>query len=505
MVAPPSPRRLACVHLPALPLQLVLLAHPDWASDPVVVVEHERPEAKVLWANRAARQARIDRGQPFRAAEALVPRLHAAVVAKDELDSARTTLLQLLLQFSPAIEPLAEAGHFVVDASGLHELFTGLEAWAAGLHAALKARGFVAAVVVGFQRFATGAIARCRPGWLVLRDAEHERELAAAVPCASLPLPQVLRQQLQSLAIHTLGEFLALPPSGLARRLGSAAQQLRTAATAPSAPLAAVVPPEPVRFHHDFELADADLERFLCAIETGLDAALPQLAARRQAAAALSLWLRLEQAPERHERLAAAAPTTDRRQLLELVRLRFEQTPLLGPIAAFTAEVEGAVVPRAQLALFHDARPQNLAAADRALARLAAAFGEQAVVKARLVDAHLPEQSFAFEPLRNLVPPRAAPAPAPTAAPDTAAPFVLVRALCTPPEPLGNLPVHEPETWLGEHGAVRTAHGPFRLRHGWWQTPVERDYFFVETDRGALLWVFHDRRARRWYLQGRVD
>lgn len=496
MVSPSSPRRLACVHLPALPLQLALRAHPDWRDDPVVVVEHERPEAKVLWANRAARIARIDRGQPFRAAEALVPRLHAAVVGPAELAAARQMLFELLLSFSPAIEPADEPGHFVIDASGLHELFTGLEAWACALHDALVAQGFVAGVVVGFHRFATAAIARARTGWLSLQHEEHEQQLAATVPCACLPLPSALRQQLQALSVHTLGEFLALPASGLGRRLGPAAQQLRTQALAASAPVAAAVPLPPVRFHCDFELAEADLERFLLVLAQGLESALQQLALRRQAATALSLWLRLERAPERQERLAAAAPTTDSSQLLELVRLRLQAQPLAGPLAAVIAEVEGAAVPRAQLALFAEVQRRDRAAADRALARLAAAFGERAVVRAQLVAAHLPERSFVFEPLRALVAPK--PSPLPAAA-------VLVRSLQQPPQALGNLPVHEPETWLGEYGAVRTAHGPFRLRHGWWQELIERDYFFVETDRGALLWVFHDRRARRWYLHARVE
>lgn len=67
------------------------------------------------------------------------------------------------------------------------------------------------------------------------------------------------------------------------------------------------------------------------------------------------------------------------------------------------------------------------------------------------------------------------------------------------------MPVHEPEAWLGEYGAVQRAHGPYRTSGGWWRERIERDYFFLETDRGAVLWVFHDRRSRRWYLHGRVD
>jgi protein ImuB len=503
MVAePPSSRRVACVDVPALPLQLVLQAHPDWRADPVVVVEHERPEARILWANRAARDARIQRGQRFREAEALATRLHAAVVAPAELERAGTGLLQLLLQFSPVVEPVAaEAGHFFVDASGLHELFTGLEAWASALHAALVARGFVAAVVVGFARFPVAAVARARTGWLLLRDAAHERELADAVPFAALAAPLALRTRMHALGVRTLGEFLALPAGGLVRRFGKEAHELHRRATAPWTPLTAAAAVVPLRWVHEYEIADADLERFVAALADGLQPAFAALIVRREALAALRLKLQLEHAAPRHERLATAAPTRDLAQVLELVRLRFAAEPLAGPIERFTAELEAVALPREQLALLAAVRRRDLGAAGRALARVAAAFGDDAVTRARLVPAHLPERSFAWQPIREVCEPRP---PAPPAGDAATAP-PLVRTLRHVPEPLGTLPVHEPEAWLGELGAVQRSHGPYRLSGSWWAERVERDYFFLETDRGAILWVFHDRRARRWYLQGRVD
>lgn len=48
-------------------------------------------------------------------------------------------------------------------------------------------------------------------------------------------------------------------------------------------------------------------------------------------------------------------------------------------------------------------------------------------------------------------------------------------------------------------------HGPFRISGGWWVKTVERDYYYVETQRGDVLWVFYDRPRRRWFLHGFVD
>jgi protein ImuB len=496
---PPAPgRRVACVDVPALPLQLVLRAHPEWRAEPVVVVEDDRPQARVTWANRAAREARIRRGQRHQEAEALTPRLHAAVVSADELAQANAELLRIVFAFSPAVEPVAEQpGTFVVDASGLHELFTGLEAWAQALHRALESRGFVAGVAVGFARFSCGALARARAGWLVTTSPAHEHELAATVPFAALDAPRKLREQMAALGVRTLGEFLALPAAGLGRRFGKEARQLRERVAATWTPIVPVIPGEPVRFGVDFEIATADLERVLAELAAGLQLAFARLAARREAVTALQLELVLERADRRCERLATAAPTLDVPQLLELVRLRLAAVQLAGPVERFTAELASVAVTQRQLALLAAVQRRDLAAGERALARLAASFGDHAVTRARLVAAHLPERSFTWEPLRTLRTPQ------PAAVAAAARP--LVRTWLATPAPLGTMPVHEPEAWLDEFGAVRRAHGPFRVSHGWWHERIERDYFFLETDRGAILWVFHDRRARRWYLQGRVD
>src|SRR5262245_6962397 len=151
--------RIACADVVALPLQLVLRAHPAWRADPVVVVEAELPQARILWANRCARRHEIVPGMRFCQAEAVARRLRAAVVTQAESDGAVRELLGLLLRFSPDVEPArACPGLFWLAADGLERLFAGLDAWARGVHEALTAAGFVASVVVGFARHGTFAL-----------------------------------------------------------------------------------------------------------------------------------------------------------------------------------------------------------------------------------------------------------------------------------------------------------------------------------------------------------
>jgi protein ImuB len=48
--------------------------------------------------------------------------------------------------------------------------------------------------------------------------------------------------------------------------------------------------------------------------------------------------------------------------------------------------------------------------------------------------------------------------------------------------------------------------GPERLESGWWRGPsVRRDYFRVETQHGAWLWIYRDMQTNNWYLHGVFD
>jgi protein ImuB len=48
-------RRLACVDLPAFPLQLLAQQNPAWLEKPMAVVAEEKPQSFLLWVNEKAR------------------------------------------------------------------------------------------------------------------------------------------------------------------------------------------------------------------------------------------------------------------------------------------------------------------------------------------------------------------------------------------------------------------------------------------------------------------
>ena len=76
---------LACVSLPAFPLQLLLRRQPAWSKLPVAVVDEDQPQGTILWVNERARRARILPGHRYAHALALSPELRAGEVPSAEI------------------------------------------------------------------------------------------------------------------------------------------------------------------------------------------------------------------------------------------------------------------------------------------------------------------------------------------------------------------------------------------------------------------------------------
>ena len=77
--------RLACVDIPALPLQLLLAHHPDWKQHPAVVVDRDHPQGKILWTNERARRRRIRNGMLYATGLALAKDLQAGTVPESDI------------------------------------------------------------------------------------------------------------------------------------------------------------------------------------------------------------------------------------------------------------------------------------------------------------------------------------------------------------------------------------------------------------------------------------
>jgi len=504
--------RLACVDLPAFPLQLLLRRHPEWAAYPAAVVAEDKPQGLILWVNEKARRLGVLPGLRYAAAFSLATDLRAGEVAPAEIQKTVGMLTHRLMHFTPEVEPSSEEpGVFWLNGMGLKLVYPSSEKWVRALHADIAAQKFQVSVIAGFTRFGSYAVAKTKKGITVFNNPAEERQAAHKVSLHRLDLDPDFRDTLFKLGIRTVGALLSLPPVGLRERFGPKAHRLyRMAAGDLWTPLAPCKPEELVQQHRILDDPENDTTRLLFLIKQLLHPILATLAARAQALAALWLSFLIDRNGWLKEQIRPAVPTLDSSQILDLVRLRLESMQFSAGIAEVALEAEACAATAEQLRLFSEGPARDLDAANRALARLRAEFGDGAVVQAKLRDGHLPEARFAWEPLSRVKLPRndlnglndLNVLNCPTAK-------VLVRRIMAKPISLPGGPRHTHEDgWLilgHKYGSVDKLSGPYVFSGGWWNKEIQRDYYFAETRRGAIAWVYYDRVRRRWFLQGWIE
>jgi protein ImuB len=490
--------RTACVNLPGFPVQLLLRRQPDWKNQPVAVVDADKPQGIILWVNERAGKLRILPGMRYAAALSLSGSLRAAVVPAQEIQTAVASLGRCLRSFSPGVEPaVEEPGLFWLDASGLERLYTSLTQWAQGIRSAIQRDGFDAGVVVGFSRFGTYALAKAKQGIMVLKSPRDEQAAARRVPLDQLAFEPQARDLLRKLGIQTVGQFVDLPSEGVANRVGPEAHLLHRLATGQlQLPLQPARPQPPARQRLVLDYPEVEIARLMAVIEAMLHPLLQTLAERGQALSEVKIKFCLDRLGEHMERIRPAAPTRDVHQLLDLIHLRLHALQQL-PDGVVEILLTGRGVPatgkQQRLTTFRPGR--DPAAANRALARVRAELGEEAVVCARLRNGHLPEARFTWVVLESLA----------AARPHGGVTGRLIRRIHARAIPLPP-PRQNTEGWMlaGLQPVVRTF-GPYVVSGAWWIHPVHREYYFAETQNGEILWIYYDRMRRRWFLQGRVE
>ncbi|MEJ2721672.1 MAG: DNA polymerase Y family protein [bacterium] len=491
--------RIACINLDELPLQLLLRRRPEWAIHPTAVVDRDTAQGVILWVNEWARERRILPGMRYGAALSLAAGLRAGVVPDSEIEQNVSALVERLRFFTSDVEPSKhEPGVFWLGATGLSLLYPSLKEWGELIYKDLTVDGFRASVVVGFSRFGTYAVAK-RGDTVVFEDPAQEKAEAARVPIERLGFDPRLRDTLRKLGITTLGGFLALPASGVLKRYGADVLHLHQLARGELwAPLDPETPPDPLQAQAALDYAETNLERLMALIESLLEPMLGTLDKRGDLAAALELRFVFDNKKKHVENVEPASPTLDPKQILELVRLRLESVPLSAGVTDILLDARAVRAHHKQSDLFEKRSPRDLGAANRALARIRAELGDDAVRIARLHDGHLPEACFEWEPVKAIAVPE----------PRNVAVRPLIRRILARPVPFSKTRHRDPKAALAymyEDRLVEETIGPYVVSGGWWVREVQREYYFVRTESGRWLWLYYDRPRQCWFLHGEVE
>jgi len=301
--------------------------------------------------------------------------------------------------------------------------------------------------------------------------------------------------------LNTVKEFLSLLPSDLRQRFGEEAYKLYQMASSDlSVPTCTHRKRHSLRCRYEFGYPEKNAARVFTVFTQLLYPLLRKFRAQGYLLVELHWQMMLETSNTLRNAVRPAVPTLALRELLDLVRLRLAVAALPGGVEALT--ISALVVPaRLGQAEFCDGKPlRNLAAADRALARVRTRFGNNTTVSAKLQNGNLPETRFSWEPIHRI----RIPFPKPTGA------GPLVRRIYNQAQPL---------PLISRQTIVQTV-GPYILSEGWWNAALSkrtlqtgsremkytrREYHFARMIDGQLLWVYYDGLHRKWFVHGQVE
>lgn len=207
--------RLACIYVPALPLQVEALHRPDLAGRPVAILGIG-PRPEVVASSRDAFRAGVRPGASPGQARARLGELAVVVGAPRRWREAIIQVAADLESLAGGVD-LTEA--LTTDAAPAHAyLFlpvpTGQrsERFARRVLDVVSAHGLSGRVGIASDRFTARAAARTRGTGVKIVTRPRAGDFLAPLPIELLPLREEVRALLHAAGIHTLGEFAALPP-----------------------------------------------------------------------------------------------------------------------------------------------------------------------------------------------------------------------------------------------------------------------------------------------------
>jgi protein ImuB len=411
-------------------------------------------------------------------------------------------LLRLAFEFSPTVEHTAPST-VVFDVSGLDRLFGIPQEVAAAIARRAAECGVSAGLALAATPEAALYAARASKCVSVIPYGD-EAKFLAAYPVALLNPSPELAETLERWGVRRFQDLAALPPLGIAERLGPEGLRLHQQARG-GWPRKLVPVEEPARYADSLELDyPVDLlEPLAFVLSRLLNGLATRLATRALATDELRLRLTLENRATHERVLRLPVPTLDVKALLKLLHLDLAAHPPQSPVVAAALEANPVKPRAAQSGLFLPLAPEPVKL-ELTIARIEALVGPGHVGAAELLDTHRPG-AFRMTRFGHA---GAASAIASTATTLAAVPESrLALRVFRPPRPARvTVEDGQPSYVLadGVRGRIVSMAGPWRTSGDWWTTdPWARDEWDVALTGGALYRIFC--APHGWFVEGSYD
>ena len=403
-------------------------------------------------------------------------------------------LTGLAMEFSPTVEATAQ-DTVTFDVSGLDRIFGLPQDVAAAIARRARECGVKANLALAGNPDAAICAARGFSGVSLIPHGDEGKFLARLPLTLLSPAPQLL-ETLERWGIRRFHEMAALPPLGIAERLGPEGLRLRELARGEGdrklLPLAdALHFEDAIELDYPVELLEP-LAFLLARLINGL---ATRLATRGLATDELRLRLKLETGGTHERCLRLPVPSLDTRAFLKLLQLDLEAHPPAGPIVHLWMGVNPVKPQAAQTGLFVPVAPEPVKL-ELTLARIQAFVGEGRVGTPELLDTHRPD-AFRILPWGRSVDSPLRPAPSTRLALRLFRPRRAARVAIAGSQPSFVMAD-------GVRGKVLDLAGPWRTSGDWWTPdPWHRDEWDIALSDGALYRIYCEPAG--WFVEGSYD
>ena len=410
-------------------------------------------------------------------------------------------LTALAFEFSPTVERTAP-DTVTLDASGLDRLFGLPQDVAAAIARRAAEVQVKAAIALAANPDAAICAARGFPGSSVIPYGD-EAKFLGSLPLRLLAPSQELQETLERWGIRYFQDLAALPPLGIAERLGPEGLRLRELARG-EAERKLVPLEEPLRFEDEIELEyPVDLLEPLAFLLSRLVNGLAtRLATRALATDELRLRLQLENRSTHERTLRLPVPSLDTKAFLKLLQLDLSANPPAAPVVHVWMGANPVKPQAAQSGLFVPVAPEPVKL-ELTLARIKSIVGAARVGSPELLDTHRPGAFRISSSVGGLA------AGHPRSAGGLAAGDrnrLTLRIFRPPRAARVALTSGQPGFIAadGIRGKVLELAGPWRTSGDWWTTdPWSSDEWDIALSDGALYRLCSNPRG--WFVEGSYD
>jgi len=355
----PGSRQALCLWLPTFELRLELVRSPELDSTSVALLAPGESTRRTIWqVSERAHEAGVRPGQLISQAVSLCTSLTLLEPDPAHYDAAMDTLLEVLTELTPVLEP-AGRGRVFLGMDGLARLFGSprnqVDRALGSLFRVFPAP-LVAATRAGMAPGKFGAwvaAAAARTGEPVIVPEERLTAFLARCPVGALPVSALVVERLERLGLRTLGDLSRFPEPSLVAQFGDDGRSALAWATGRRIdPVRPWHRPRPIRVSLAFSTPVGLVDTLHGALDRLVERALSRPARRGRSVSGVKLGAHLEGGGSWFVETVLRESTSVRERIAAPLRAKMAAAPPPKAVETLLLELTHFGAPSAQTGLF---------------------------------------------------------------------------------------------------------------------------------------------------------